>query len=43
MIAPTLNYIESDFADIFETAKEYRLRTAQPRKHRRLRRLLALS
>jgi hypothetical protein len=43
MLAPTLEYIETDFADALETAAQYRRRTAKPRKQRRLRRLLALS
>jgi hypothetical protein len=42
MLATTLTYIESDFAHANETCIEYRRRTAQPRKQRRLRRLLAL-
>jgi hypothetical protein len=40
--APTLSYIESDFAHVHETAREFRLRTAQPRP-RRIRRLFALA
>ena len=43
MLAPTLSYIETDFADSRETCAEYRHRTSLPRKHRRLRRLLALA
>ena len=43
MLAPTLSYIETDFADAGETCAEYRHRTSPPRKHRRLRRLLALA
>ena len=43
MLATTLNYIESDFTSSTETCVEFRRRTALPRKHRRLRRLLALS
>ena len=43
MLTPTLNYIESDFSTATETCVEYRRRTALPRKHRRMRRLLALS
>jgi hypothetical protein len=43
MHAPTLEYIETDFADIRETCAQYRHRTAKPRKQRRLRRLLALA
>jgi hypothetical protein len=43
MLTPTLNYIESDFTSATETIVEYRLRTAMPRKQRRLRRLLALA
>jgi hypothetical protein len=43
MLATTLTYIESDFASALETHAEYRHRTFQPRKQRRLRRLLGLS
>ena len=43
MLSPTLSYIESDFADATETCEQYRYRTHQPRKYRRMRRLLALS
>ena len=43
MLAPTLNYIETDFADAGETCAEYRHRTSSPRKYLRLRRLLALA
>jgi hypothetical protein len=43
MLAPTLEDIETDFADARETCAQYRRRTAQPRKQRRLRRLFALS
>jgi hypothetical protein len=41
MTTPTLEYIETDFADATETCAEYRYRTALPRKRRGLRRLLA--
>ena len=45
MVAPTLSYIESDFAHVLETADEFRRRrsAAAPPKVRRMRRLLALS
>ena len=43
MLAPTLSYIETDFADAGETCAEYRDRKSAPRRHRRLRRLLALA
>ena len=43
MIAPTVSYIETDFAHATETCSQYRARTSEPRKHRRLRRLLALA
>jgi hypothetical protein len=43
MITPTLEYIETDFADITETLQAYRVRTAQPRSGRRLRRLLSFA
>jgi hypothetical protein len=42
MLATTVTDIETDFADADETCAEYRHRTSRPRKHRRLRRLLAL-
>jgi hypothetical protein len=43
MLSTTLNYIESDFTHALETHAEYRRRTFVPRKHRGLRRLLALA
>ena len=38
MIAPTLSYIESDFADPGETCREYRARTARMTQGHRVRR-----
>ncbi len=43
MLAPTVTYIETDFAHSTETCAEYRRRRVSPRKSRRLRRLLALA
>jgi len=43
MTTPTLEYIETDFCDALETLSQYRLRTARPRRQRRLRRLLSLA
>jgi hypothetical protein len=45
MVAPTLNYIETDFAHVLETADEFRRRSAAaaPPKVRRMRRLFALA
>jgi hypothetical protein len=34
MVAPTLSYIETDFADALETLGQYRTRTVTPRKSR---------
>ena len=42
MLAPTVSYIETDFADATETCAQYRHRTAQP-KRRWTRRLFATS
>jgi hypothetical protein len=43
MLATTLTYIESDFANALETHDEYRHRTFVPRKRTGLRRLLAFA
>jgi hypothetical protein len=41
MLAPTYNYIETDFATATETCAEYRRRRSENRRPRGLRRLFA--